>query len=456
MGAVLTGMVGSEDLRVDSPEAQGLCPAEEGRGRDAAATDKVAAIDELPARLRARWGACYACGMGVGGMVLVELSSTLSDVARSMGTTETALSGVFLARGAGALLGAAVSARVLFAGGRPGHRALAGTQLLLALFVAAAAFARAPVLLYAAWFCVGASAAALDTGCQIMTRKVRGALAGPWLGLNTVCFALAAALVPLLEMMARDVLATQYLTLAALCVLSAAFVASAPHPEDPAFALALAPRAKPDRAAGGGGGEHRWVEIALSCSVFCLIGTIVDLTTYIQTYVKASGVTTTGRAPDALLVVWVSITLGRLVGLGDQWRLRRHGDGRVYAHAASSLATGALGMALLAASDAQTNSRTFWVGVALYGLGNGPCIGYCYELLNRLTVASDEGMSIMNVGLNLGASLVPYITSKIWASTALSYHAIIWIPFLLMVLPLPFMALARVAAAHQAAPAAVV
>ena len=113
-------------------------------------------------------------------------------------------------------------------------------------------------------------------------------------------------------------------------------------------------------------------------------------------------------------------------------------------------------MALLAASDAQTNSRTFWVGVALYGLGNGPCIGYCYELLNRLTVASDEGMSIMNVGLNLGASLVPYITSKIWASTALSYHAIIWIPFLLMVLPLPFMALARVAAAHQAAPAAVV
>ena len=54
MGAVLTGMVGSDDLRVDSPEAQGLCPAEEGRGRDAAATDKVAAIDELPARLRAR------------------------------------------------------------------------------------------------------------------------------------------------------------------------------------------------------------------------------------------------------------------------------------------------------------------------------------------------------------------------------------------------------------------
>ena len=47
-------------------------------------------------------------------------------------------------------------------------------------------------------------------------------------------------------------------------------------------------------------------------------------------------------------------------------------------------------------------------------------------------------------------------SSAIWASTALSYHAIIWIPFLLMVLPLPFMALARVAAAHQAAPAAVV
>ena len=40
-------------------------------------------------------------------------------------------------------------------------------------------------------------------GGEIMTRKVHGARAGPWLGLNTVCYALAAAFVPLLEVPRR-------------------------------------------------------------------------------------------------------------------------------------------------------------------------------------------------------------------------------------------------------------
>ena len=397
--------------------------------------------------LRARWGACYACGMGVGGMVLVRLSSTLSDAARSMGTTETALSGVFLARGAGALLGAAVSARACSspAAAPVTARSRARSCSSRCSWRRPRFRARAPVLLYAAWFCAGASAAALDTGCQIMTRKVRGALAGPWLGLNTVCFrargrARAAARNDDARR-PRDPVPDPRRSVRAerrLRRLGAAPRGSCVR------ARARAPRAKPDRAAGGGGGEHRWAEIALSCSVFCLIGTIVDLTTYIQTYVKASGVTTTGRAPDALLVVWVSITLGRLVGLGDQWRLRRHGDGRVYAHAASSLATGALGDGTarrVGRADEQQDVLGWSCPVRF---GKRAVHRLRYELLNQLTVASDEGMSIMNVGPQPPEpSLVPYITS-IWASTALSYHAIIWIRSVSAVaLPLPFMAAAR-------------
>ena len=59
----------------------------------------------------------------------------------------------------------------------------------------------------------------------------------------------------------------------------------------------------------------------------------------------------------------------------------------------------------------------FWLGLALYGLGNGPCIGYCYDLNNRLTVPSETGMAVVMFGLNFGASLVPYGAAMLWDHT---------------------------------------
>ena len=31
------------------------------------------------------------------------------------------------------------------------------------------------------------------------------------------------------------------------------------------------------------------------------------------------------------------------------------------------------------------NAEALWIGVAFYGLFNGPCVGYCYDLNNRIT-----------------------------------------------------------------------
>ena len=83
----------------------------------------------------------------------------------------------------------------------------------------------------------------------------------------------------------------------------------------------------------------------------------------------------------------------------------------------------------------------FWIGIALYGLGNGPCVGYCYDLINRLTTATEEGMSIVMFGLNFGASLVPYITTVIWDRTELQYYALMFITFISMLLPIPLIGL---------------
>ena len=72
-----------------------------------------------------------------------------------------------------------------------------------------------------------AGTATLDTGCQIMTRKVHGVHAGPWLGANTVCFAIAGALVPLIEIVTGELFA-QYATLATISVLNAAALYETP------------------------------------------------------------------------------------------------------------------------------------------------------------------------------------------------------------------------------------
>lgn len=57
-------------------------------------------------------GLCYMCSMGVCGVVLVALGSTLSGLAKIIGVKSTDLGTVFIARGVGAVIGAISSAKL--------------------------------------------------------------------------------------------------------------------------------------------------------------------------------------------------------------------------------------------------------------------------------------------------------------------------------------------------------
>ena len=85
-----------------------------------------------------------------------------------------------------------------------------------------------------------------------------------------------------------------------------------------------------------------------------------------------------------------------------------------------------------------TNAQAFWVGVAFYGLFNGPCVGYCYDLNNRITYPTENTMSIVMFGLNFGASLVPYLTTLVWNNGGGPNTLIVTI-FLSMFIPLPLL-----------------
>ena len=49
----------------------------------------------------------------------------------------------------------------------------------------------------------------------------------------------------------------------------------------------------------------------------------------------------------------------------------------LYNHLYAWLLTGCLGMIVLLTWHA--SSQACWAGIILYGIGNGPCVGYCCE-----------------------------------------------------------------------------
>ncbi|KAH8056979.1 hypothetical protein JL722_7204 [Aureococcus anophagefferens] len=330
------------------------------------------------ANLRLWWGLCYANAMGVCGIVLVALGSTLSSLAEDCGTTATAVGTVFIARGVGAIT--ALSS-ALYAPPRRGNHIMVVVLLALSAVLLYMPFVHDVWVLHVTWFLMGLCTATLDTGCQIMTRKVHGVHAGPWLGANTVCFAIAGALVPLIEIITGELFA-QYATLATISVLNAAALYAAPHPETPEIKAQL-----PPRVGANGKGD---------------------------------------KAPKALPP-------------RDQINLKKQPTRAIFVHLTAWLFTGTFGMLLTTIFP--NSGVCFWLGLSLYGLGNGPCVGYCYDLVNRMTIATEEGMSIVMFGLNFGASLVPYLTTVFWDYTGVGADILIWTTLVSM-----FAALAMVAA----------
>jgi fucose permease len=232
-------------------------------------------------------------------------------------------------------------------------------------------------------------------------------------------------------------------------VIALVVIAVAIDPEEPGFALAL-PQ-KLSRQSGGSKGSYEWVskyfvtEMVIGNMVFWLIGGKVLASSYIEDYVADSGVVPRYDKSWALMVVWVMIAVGRFGGLWDQIQLNKLGGAAlnpIYFHLASWIGTGLLGGVIWCIWPKY--NVCFWLAICLYGFGNGPCVGYCYDINNRLTVPSETGMSIVMFGLNFGASLVPYVSTVIWDNSSLSYYTLPLITCISMLLPLPLLYLTRV------------
>lgn len=170
----------------------------------------------------------------------------------------------------------------------------------------------------------------------------------------------------------------------------------------------------------------------------------VGATAYLESYVDDTDVISESHAELLIVVLWTAITVGRLAGLQDQRHLTLP---RLYRHSTILFLFGATAMAAILLFE--NSAFVLWSGVAAYGLFNGPTVGYCYDLNNRVTMPSEMGMSVVMFGLNFGASIVPYVISWAWDSTG-KPQTLIVIVMLSHIFPYPLMLNAkRIAEANK-------
>jgi len=379
-----------------------------------------------------RWimGIGYLLAMGVCGTVLVALGSTLEELAENVGYSATDIGSVFIARGVGAVLGAVASAKLYY--WFKGNHVMTCSLLILTALLCTLPFNHNYIMLHLYFLFLGLGTAITDTGCQIMTRKLHGKAAGPWLGANTVAFGISGAFVPLIEIITEK-LTIQYYIISGVIFFVTMIIFLGPNPERNGRIMAGPPK----REGTGKFSPHYHVELVISFMVFCLIGGKVTSTAYLDTYVDQTGVIDTSKESRLVLVLWIAITIGRLAGVQDQRFLTNKS---LPIHLSFLLVGGFLSMLLILWFP--DSGECLWIGVAGYGLFNGPCVGYCYDLNNRITYPTEKSMSIVMFGLNFGASLVPYITTLIRNHNG-GPKTLIVVVFLSMFLPLPLLHLTK-------------
>lgn len=385
--------------------------------------------------------AAYMLSMGVCGIVLVAIGSTFEDLAHQVHRRTTSIGSVFIARGAGSVFGAILCSKLYkwFPGNLVMFVSLVGITLTLML----TPFVGTVAQLHVSFFLLGLGSAVTDTGCQLMTRKLHGKSAGPWLGANATIFGLSAAFVPILELVSTE-LVVQYFSLASivavvsLLIVYASRLQSLENLEHRPLTLGMSESDDVNEKMAHDEVPHYYSEILISMMLFCFVGGCVSATAYIESYIDQTAIISKGREGYLIFVLWTSITIGRIIGVQDQ---RSFSDNGLTKHLTLLCLGGFLSMTIIFIFP--HNSCLFWIGIASYGLCHGPTIGFTQDLNNRLTLPTEKSMAIVMFGLNCGASFVPYLATIFWNIDGNRPLVLVLVIAFSMLIPLPLLYVAK-------------
>ena len=324
----------------------------------------------------------YVSAMGVCGLVLVAIGSTLEFLAAGVSRKSTDIGSVFLARGTGSIIGAISCAKLYrwFLG----NSVMTVSLFFLAVVLILLPYCKSTITLHFYFFTLGMGTAITDTGVQLMTRKLHGREAGPWLGLNATIFGLSAALVPVLEIVTTDTI-IQYNIMATFVGCIGILMLFTIHMDD-YFPDYIAEDDTPLRQQSSVDNlenritnndvPHYYTEIVISMMLFCFVGGGVSATAYLESYVDQTKIIDINYKARLIFVLWICITIGRIIGVRDQIALSDFG---LYIDLTMFCIGGSISMFFVYMYP--ESSTALWIGIAFFGFFHGPTVGFCQVVL---------------------------------------------------------------------------
>ena len=370
----------------------------------------------------------YLFAMAVCGFIIVALGSTLTGLASNVGYSVYDIGTVFVARGMGCILGT-IASSILYTK-FSGNTIITITVLFAAVILAWLPYCTSLLLLHIAFFLLGLITAVTETGSQIMMVKFHQDDAGPWVGANSTAFCVSGIIVPAVQLATSNI-HYEYMVYAVCVALSGVWLLLSPDPEKNGR---IQPR-RPDSVSAIS--EHYWVEVIIGLMIFLMIGGGESITFYLKPYVHDTVAIDPAHDSLIFLVFFLWVTIGKVLGIVDQNTLT---NTTIVSHFALLLLGSVCGLALIYIYP--ESGWVLWAGISLFGLCQGPAIGYCFDLCNRFSNASELSMSILMLGLNLGVTVVPYLASLYW-STYAGPIAVIEVGLLCMMLCIPLLYCAK-------------
>lgn len=417
----------------------------------------------------------YALAIGYCGLIVVSMGTSLSDLSDNVGSTSVSVGFViFLVRWLGNICGAVSSTYLV--------RYLQGSLLLAICFLISIPilvllpFNKSLVLLNVYFFVLGLTTSIIDTSCQFLTRILHGKEnSGPWLGFNVLMFSISGVAAPVIYLIASTplcsnigILNIQYYVLAFLTLVIGFICYNArspqlPPPPPPPQPTQAIDNPNPDHAnqddteaANSISGTSNtavipvtesknrniYVSIIIGLMLFNFVGGYFSATFYLVSYVLETNVLSSSSASILVLVLWLSITVGRVFGIADSKSLLPVNKVTNYTlrfHMTILMTISVMFLLLLLLLP--SNNIILWVSVAIYGATIGPCVGFAFDLSNRITTPDPVTMSYVMHGLNAGANLSPFFVS-IWWYYGEGPAALFWIIFIGVSMSLPLLYLA--------------
>lgn len=374
--------------------------------------------------------------IGVSGLVLCAIGSNLKSVSNNIGGIDVAILGgnAFMCRGIGSLIGT-ISCATIFERIK-GENVLIAGLLLISSIIFLIPYSTSSTQLYIYFALLGICSAINDTGVNILTRQLHGKEAGPWLGANGIAFGMSASVVPIVESLSSG-FQQQHNILAVMILFVASSVLYGDISSLKYKKMARYFAAHIDKQSAHTDGEnvapHYRVEFAIAFMCFCVVGAQVNVIAFFNSYLEITQVVEPQFRGNVLLVFWVFVGLGRILGVLDQ-RFFISSDSVLITHLSTCCFVGAA--ALLVLIIVPSSSLALWISIACFALFFGPCISFCYDLNNRLTLPTEKSTAIVMFGVNCGASFVPYFSGLIWCAFGKNPQSLIAIISLCMVSPL--------------------